>query len=470
MFHTRPSKAALLSAAAVSVAAALAPAAASAASFEQVSRSSGAYTTAGTIPDQQATGLGDIGRFVSFGRYVRDVQANLTTQPGGSATVRTYGIDRLETKVLIGRQFSNRIELAVTPLTGGGLSKVLYTVPNVNVIDNALASVNLSVDGTTAEFCDYSTGQTKSVNTATGAITLLNAGAGQYNCAFALDRNLVSWDRRTRLTSPLGPLGGGTWQVVRDGNVVETLDEPRFPTVSGDGNTVVYGIRTPGRIGTSTIVVRRLSTGATTTLTLPAGHDDLNGLWLSERGDRLIPLELSGGIEGQLNTTTGAWSLINSPYATPVSYARGAVSQVLSPSGRFGLLAPARELALVDFTGADIPGASDPLSGDIYVEGTSAYLCGKLFGFPWPANNYGTLYATMLAKPVPWAPALRSANVTFRVDSTTIKTVNGLTPGARAEASFTGDRRNRTLTVTSTDELGNTATGAVTNYLGPCQP
>ena len=73
--------------AAVAAAAASAvPAASSAASYEQITRTSGAYATASTLPNVTPTGVGDVGRFVSFGPYIRDIQNNLTTQPGGSAT------------------------------------------------------------------------------------------------------------------------------------------------------------------------------------------------------------------------------------------------------------------------------------------------------------------------------------------------------------------------------------------------
>jgi hypothetical protein len=435
------------------------PVAASAASYEQVSRTSGAYSTATSLPGEMpATGVGDVGRFVSFGPYVRDVQNNLTTRPGGAATVLTYGLDRLETKVLIARSFADRVELAVTPLTGGGQSKVLYTVPGISLVYNALAYVSMSVDGSTVDFCDQQTGQSKSVDTVTGAITLLAQGSGAYHCDTITGRGPTSWDRRTRIVPTQTTDGSYQYTVRRDGAPIYWFAHAVFPRLSGDGSTLVYGVDPIG-LGQRPIVVVRLATHTATRFTLPTKYVGTDDLWISPTGDRIVPLQAAGAKSEQMDTTTGAWSTFGGPYAGS--------ARLLAPSGRFALLTAGYETVLADLTGADIPGASDPLSADVYTTSTYTYICGRILGLRWPPYNNGSIGVTLVAKPTPWAPALQKADVTVKLGaSRTLQTVTGALPGTTVGGSFTGDYTQWSATVTTTDVDGRVARETITRPMG----
>ena len=259
---------------------------------------------------------------------------------------------------------------------------------------------------------------------------------------------------------------------MRDGVSLSSFSTAVFPTLSGDGSTLVYGVDSSG-LGVRVLVAVRLSTGVTTRFTLPAGAQDTYDVWVSPTGDRILPLERDG-VHLQLSTPAGTTSALSGPFSSgfPGVYGFGTdvhFPGIIAPSGRFAALPARQEAVLADLTGADIPGASDPLSGDVYTRPHANYYCGKFFGFLYPPNNYGDVstYA-LLDKPAEWAPALSKANVTLKVGTKTLRSVTGALPGTEVSMTFVGQYSTYGIAITTTDVEGHVAPGTVGGNLGPC--
>ncbi len=468
MSHTRR---AALAAAAVLSAAAL-PSAASAQPYEQVSRTTGPYSTAlaanlGVGP----AAVGDVGRLVAFqgsfsnglqGAFVRDVRTNLTTQPGGSATKQIWGFDRAETKALISRVFNDRVELAITPLVGGGTSKVVYTAPTPNGPRwyGDVPAV-LSGDGGTVVFADntavsaqgtYVKGPITKIDVATGARTTLPAPpAGFPAWELSPYGQAVSDDGKTVAVRTAVFANGQVAEVNRvyiDGQApIETPSQ----AIVGPNGTAAWGNPATGN------VVARKPNGTLVTL---GGGGEAYGKWLSADGTKLLTkFPSSDGVIQQWDVAQGGWwTPITGPYAT--------LSGLWSPNGKFVLRNDGKQTFLVDRTGAEIPGAEDPISADNYIKLSATYSCGSVLG-PLFGKNYGDVIVTLFRQPVPYAAKSSKATVQLYVDTSLLKTAT-INFSETVKAPFKGSPKNYRTAATVTDELGRVVNATISQPFSQC--
>lgn len=446
--------------AAVALACIALPASAGAQPWEQVNRGSGPYTTAPVASGYSpASAVGDVGRYAGFratfeggatGGFIRDVRTNLTTQPGGTATMEVLGFDRAETKALIVRQFATRIELAITPLQGGGASRVIYSTPVIGTgpADYYRVRAKLSGDGSTVVAVDRYAKTVVKINVATTAKTVLQSIGDTAADVWELPAQAISDDGRlVSLARPyFNEAGALNGRIYRDGAILVQVESSA--ALSPDGSTLVW--RKPST-GAYTWNLRKLATGITSTLTAPSYSD----LWVSSNGSKLI---LSRGVypgytPQQYDVATATWTALSGVYEKSVG--------LLSPNGRFSL-----GTLLVDRTGADIPGAEDPLSGDHYVKPGATYNCGSPFG-PLFGKNYGEVQGTLLTKPVEFAPAAVRAEFKLYVDGTLLKTVSVL-PGQSVQAPFKGSPQRYRVLSQVTDDQGRVTSGTSVGYFAGC--
>lgn len=462
-------------AAAATFAAATLPAAASAQPYEQVSRTSGAYSTALAAGPYgvEPLAVGDAGRLVGFrgsfsnglsGAFVRDVRTNLTTQPGGSATKQIWGFDRAETKALISRVFADRVELAITPLVGGGSSKVIYTAPTPKGPSwYGVVPAVLSGDGSTVVLTDNSAisaegtsvkGPVTKINVATGARTTLPAppaGFPAWSLPTSGEQQAVSDDGRTVAVRSAVFVNGQLSAINRvyvDGQaVVETPST----VIVGPNGTAAWGNPATGNI------VARKPGGAQVTLN---GGGRAEGKWLSADGTKLFTT--FPGSDGTLEQ----WDVAQGGFWTPVTGQFATLSGRWSPNGKFVLRNDAKQVFLVDRTGADIPGAEDPISADNYLYLTATYTCGSPFG-PLFGKNYGDVILTLFRQPVPYAAKSSKANVQLYVDTSLLKTAT-INFSETVKAPFKGSPKNYRTVATVTDELGRQVSATVSWPFSQC--
>ncbi len=445
-------------AASVVVAAAALPATAAAQPWEQVTRTSGSYATALVDSTAQATAVGDVGRYAGiranfgagvYGGFIRDVQTNLTTQPGGSATKEVLDFDRAETKALIVREFPGRVELAITPLQGGGTSKVIYTapVPSSSTAYYYNLRAKLSGDGSTVVAVDRYAKTIVKINVATLARTTLQPTGTTNEDYWELPTQAISDDGTVvSVARPYidaaGKQGG---RVYRGTQLIADLEAPA--ALSPDGSTIVWRKRN-GELAYSWNL-RKLATGTTTSFTAPGWPD----LWVSSNGTKL--LISSGGYQvgpQQFDVATATWTTLTGVYER-------SFGKVLSRNGRFAL----GDL-LIDRTGADIPGATDPLSGDYYVKLGATYNCGA---YPPFGTNWGEVQGTLLTQPVAFAPKSVKATFKLYVDNSLLKTITVL-PGQSVQAAFKGSPKYHRIVASVTDELGRVIPGTVERRFAGC--
>ncbi len=461
--------------AAAALTAAALPAVATAQPYEQVSRTTGASSTAlAANPGVEGVALGDVGRLVGFrgsfsnglsGAFVRDVRTNLTTQPGGAATKQIWGFDRAETKALISRVFPDRIELAITPLVGGGTSKVVYTAPTPKGPSwYGTVPAVLSGDGSTVVLTDnsaispegtYVQGPVTKINVATGArATLPTPPAGFPAWSLATGEQVVSDDGKTVavVTSKYDPVRSEVLRVnhvYRDGQPV--LATPTTAIVGPNG-TIAWGDPATGKI------VARKPSG--TQVTLGGGGDVHGTKWLSADGTKLLTkFPASDGTMQQWDVAQGGWW-------TPVTGQYATLPGRWSANGKFVVRNDGKQTFLVDRTGAEIPGAEDPISADNYLKLSATYTCGSVLG-PLFGKNYGDVYVTLFRQPVPYASKSSKATVQLYVDTSLLKTAT-INFSETVKAPFKGSPRNYRTVASVTDEQGRVVNATVSWPFGSC--
>ncbi len=441
-------------AAAAALAAATCSPAAVAQPWQQINRTSGSYTTALVDSTASATAAGDLGRYVGLratfsptlsGGFIRDVRTNLTTQPGGTATKEVLSIDRAETKALIVREFPARIELAITPLQGGGTSKVIYSTPvtGTEAANYYAVRAQLSGDGSTVVAVDRYAKTVVKINVATLAKTTLQSIGSTNETVWELPSQAISDDGRlVALKRPyVFTAGAVKGRLYRDAQLVAEVDGE--PALSPDGSTLIWA--SPSTVGGYPWSVRKLATGVTTSFTAPSWGD----LWISSNGSKLLGGVNSAGVQ-EYDVASGTWRTLTGEFEQTLP---------LSRNGRFSA-----GQVLLDRTGADIPGADDPLSGDFYVKLGATYNCGA---YPPFGTNYGEVQGTLLTKPVRFAPKAVKATFKLYVDNSLLKTVEVL-PGQSVQAAFKGSPKYHRIVATVTDELGRVTTGTVERRFAGC--
>lgn len=417
-------------------------------SYEQVSRTSGPYETALVADSSSASAVGDVGRFAGFratfpdgqsGAFVRDIRSNLTTQPGGAATKQIWGFDRAETKALIAREIGGKVELRIAPLVGGGTSKLIYSTTGAYYYGLQAA---LSGDGSTVVASDWFAGRVVKINVATGAVTQLQTTDRTNANAWELGPQSISDDGKTVVIGRpyLDAAGKRGGRLYRDGFPVVELGEPAV--LSPDGSTVAYAAPYDPNL-TYRVVVRKTATGATKTW----ATDDWGQPWISSDGAKLA-ISQSGRVF-ELDTATG---VVGAP-GPSIGFG---YTGLRSPSGRFSLGS-----VLIDTTGADLLGASDPVSADFYLKLGATYNC-RTFG-----KNYGTVNVTLLSKPLSFAPKSVTAEVKLYVDVSLLKTAT-IPVSTSTSAPFTGNPTYYRVEAKVTDELGRVTTGSLKYRFAGC--
>lgn len=450
---------------AAAVAGALAPAAAFATPYEQVTRGSGPYATASTGVEQSyAQAVGDVGRYVGFkgklsdgqaGAFIRDVQTNLTSQPGGTAAKEIFGIDRAETKVLVGRQRNGFAEVAVTPLAGGGTSKVIYTAPAGS--STADLSGALSGDGSTAAVRDYAAGKIVKINVATGATTQVQTATRTTDNAWVLAPQALSDNGQVLAVSPENWLNR-PGRIYRDGQ--PRVDVGDAVAVSADGSTAVWRDY-DAAARTYRVNVRKLANGQTKTAPLPAYELP----WISADGNMLITNFLNTAAPNRkFDWATGAWSDVTGRFAN--------YGGLRSQNGRFVVYRAMSQQILIDSTNTHIVGANDPVSADLYLNVEGRYWCGS---GSWGSKNEGSISAELLATgpTIGFAPKAVKADVKLAVDQSVFKTATltvAATPtgGNATFARFVGSPDVGRVSSTLTDEQGRVIPGLSQWTWGQC--
>lgn len=419
---------------ATSIALLAAPSLASAAPYEQVTPA----TADGSPPsyNSRPSAVGDVGRFVGFnagGARVRDIQTNTVSQPGGPATDAIVGMDRLERTVLVHRTFADRSELALVPLTGGGASRVLYTVRPATGLWTTDAA--LSTDGTTVIVNDRSALELRAVDTATAKVATLE----RYDEASTLQpvsRNGLSTNGGVYLgADPAIPEQGKVY--IRSAAGAWTGKGYHLPAsgvLSGDGTTVVWtvgGSVASSRYAASTTTFQKIvgppgsATGAEVARVSPDGAMAVLYAYVPSYG---VPAQPALSV----NVKTGAASVYGGRYSTSLvgpSDPNGVYGFTLfGPSGRFALVPISQQLAIVDVTDTHIVGANDPFSGDIF---TAFFTTVQCSGTPY-GLGIDKFWGTMILRfrrPVTWIPLPQKAVTTLIAGTTVVKT----TPVANQE-------------------------------------
>lgn len=389
---------------------------AEAGSFEQISRSTGAEGWSPLLSENQPVFTSDSGRWAilrsrAWGSqqgpgnfYIRDIVANTTRPLGDSTVAGFFGVDKAEQNALVVRYAAGGVtSLALVPLAGGA-PKVVFSSPTPQVISAALSG-----DGKTVAASLYESPGLYRIAVGSGAITKVD------DVSLELGPRSISDDGQVIAGSELltginsGRYYRGTTKTTTPGRTI----------VSPDGSTVAA----VALDGTSwKVLTKRLATGAVKSAALPAEAYDVQ--WISPDG-RYVATSANRSTTPVtpakvLDTTTGVWSALGGPYAaelegslTGLYFNPGVPAPAISRSGRYASERysefPGGQLALLDLSGADLPGNQERLSASSFVNVTP----------PTITCNDGETVATVggvFTQPRTWTPRPKSATLRITAD------------------------------------------------------
>lgn len=212
------------------------------------------------------------------------------------------------------------------------------------------------------------------------------------------------------------------------------------PQISPDGSTAFTV--TPGGDwpNPSTLTAHKVGTSASWTTTIPFEETwNARPLWISPSGDR-IAWALSYQSPGEPTKPAQVWKVGAKQWTTfGGAFAGGLRSDdnstkgsVVSRNGLFAAVAYNDNVALVSLSGLPLVGnllGREGLSASSYIDTPGIDYCG--FGF----SSY---FGAGFTRPAPWAPAPRSAKITFTSGST-IEDHTWTRPASAPGASSTGE-------------------------------
>lgn len=403
----RAALAATASAATVASAAALATAApgALAGPYEQVTRATGAQGAAAFTGSNQPLAVSDSGRYAVFSPrgysmppkipvILRDIVANTTTTLAPNAIV--IGFDRAETR------------FATVELDAGGETSSIWVRPIAGGPGKKVTTLDPFA---AASYAFSGNGNVVAVAEEWGALKLYDVATG--NVLRTIDQTGLSLGPRS--LSDDGKIVAGTkdWSqgfYVKANGTVINLDSPAL--VSPNGAVVISGA------GLS-VVATKVADGTSRTYDSPTG----SVVWVAPDGGSLIAgdNDTEGGGAQKLTLATGAWSAYGNVFSAdldgnlldPVNATQSAISR----NGKYAVVQYARglsnQLALVNLSGGDLPGAQEALSASSYFPFTPplSFSCATQ-----PEANLIGLYK----QPASWVPKPRLGALQIRVDGKTV--------------------------------------------------
>lgn len=356
-------RAAALTAAAASTAVLAAPPA-HAGSFEQVTRASGAQGAASFTRYAFPLGVSDDGRLALFADAppygpatirVRDIVTNTTRTllelPKGTGAT---GIDRSQTKLLL----QSDDTVAVHDLTTGK-QRVIASIDAVNDWQTTAA---ISGDGKTVAIASPATGLTLyDAETSTVRRHVDDSSLKLNSRSLSDDGSVVAGDDDFY---GFWIKGDGELQSI-DGNAI----------VSPDGSTVV-GV---GPWNGGDIAVVKTADGSKQALPAPEPHDWPFPVWISPDGAKLVVAGYAGAEKPAyaVDTATGATTTFGGAFTGSIRgdiRGPGPVRAFINRNGKVALVGFSgpgsilqTQLAVANLSGADLPGAQEPVSASTYV-------------------------------------------------------------------------------------------------------
>ncbi len=459
---------------------------AQAATYEQISRATGANGASPFVPEGAHPLLtADDGRRALFNTFNlreyspitplpkivgRDALTNVTMPFRGGEDGRTKVLDwdRSEQQVLAWR-FSLSVfayEYVLAP-TSGGPVRVVYSDTEFENPD-----IQLTGDGTGLVFSS-AVGGTRIKDLASDAIRPVGPED------LSLGRASVSDDGSVIAGTDYdtGQAEGGYFS----GGVYTPL--PASALVSANGKAVVYLV--PGE--PSVLHVRALPSGVETTSPVPAASGPEPAIqWISADGNRVVvaPKYTPAQYAAQaFEVGTKRWATFGGAFSGSIAgdeLSGGSIpSSVLSRNGRYATLRYGNQVALVDLTGRSLAGGGDPLSASSYFRPSVRRECnwGQEPNWVDPSAAVATF-----ERPAPWIPKPILAQVTIHFDGKAAGSrtlTKAVTPASGDEPASTSPQSTFSLPVppsaetasvrtTIVDHAGRVITGVKTETLEPC--
>jgi hypothetical protein len=452
-----------------------------AATFEQISRASGAQGLSSIQAWSIAGFVGDTGFVGGFTRvgltsgfapdlhaYVRNAVTNQTKAVGGTAG-QIIAVDRTQTTGLFGRVGDGSsaegggLNLSVVPLTGGGSGKVVARLSEFGP-----QSAAFSGDGSTVVVADG--GGVRSINVATGASTTLSTTFLELSQYSVSDDGTVVAAVDRHLDASGTPTGAPTGVLFRSGQRTESAG---VPSISPDGSTLVSSVAPATGGGAPTIVTKTLASGTTKTAAVPAIVGTAPGvIWVATDGSRVAVGDGSDAYPPVYNkpaqaltVATGAWATFGGSYATQLK-ANGSlgVNKAISRNGRFAALTFNSQVAIVSLTGSQLVTNA---TGAKLMSASSYLATGGVAGCGASAT-----FTARFVRPANWVATPRRALITASADGAVVKSatlVASGTPddqaGDTVDVTFPAGAATASIRISVIDGAGRGATETFTQPL-----
>lgn len=345
---------------------------------------------------------------------VRDIVDNTTTPLGGGNIYSVLGLDQAETKVLALRYVApGSSEVVVVPLVGTAPAIVLATFTSftgdvwgaISGDGNSVVYSYISPRGARGPF---------KVDIATGTATPIlpprvdENGDPLQDLEFYLGGRSIS-DNGAVIA---GNYGGGAGGAYVAGGVPH--DVPGAPIVSPDGTTVAW-LTSPGgdSFDNTQVAVRKLATGVTQTFALPAALVGGSLGWIAGNGGKLVVTKSPSPAQ-YLTMATGQWAPFGGPYSREIGSDITSRPAAISRNARHALVSygpslpqVSKQLALVDLTGGDLPGAQETLAPSSFVAVKGLWGC--------QFDGQATI-SVRFSRPTAWATPMPYALVIVKAD------------------------------------------------------